>query len=580
MNKRLLSLVLCIVMLSGSATGCHNVSDADVATSQSTAAITSEATTETETEFSTAVPETEPPTEETVTADDLLNAAETRRAEFMKRRCEPQFTDGGKVYYISPDGCDDNDGLSPETAWASLDRAFETHWPTTRDLLKYGDTVLLERDGIWYVSPDEHAGLTSDAYNIVNGVTLGAYGEGERPVIRGDIPEADDASFWTLYHDDGGKKIWASKEKLQDSNVIVFNGGEFYAEEILPYWSTTLNDYCDKNGEPFDITAELDNNLSFCCMLELDGPECAQLEDCTARGTLYLRCDEGNPAEVFDELALPQAQTGLGLWTDSTITDLDLRYFTCIAAELSSYGYYTGQQVVNCEVSWSGGLISNYHTEDWLPDGVMRQYCAGGALQVSGSRNSVRDCYIHDCGPMTLIVSIHANDAEYLMYENMTYTGNLFENCGAPFHIADLVKMDHKDAEGYIQNLVFADNIVMHSGGGWIEELVLQTADETSSFLSAVENTMGAANNDNIRIADNIFYGSAGSLLCLTDYLWNSREKANNPMTFSGNIYAQVQGGLLCRYNWQHGWGTGYEPDEKTFLAHIGDTTGKIVCIP
>ncbi len=571
MNKRLLSLVLCIVMLSGSASGCHNALNADVVTSQSTVVPTSETTTYTETEL---------PAEETVTAADLLGAAETRRGEFMNRCYEPQFTDGGKVYYISPDGCDDNDGLSPETAWATLDRAFETHWPTTRDLLKYGDTVLLKRGGTWYVSPDEHAGLTSDAYNIVNGVTLGAYGEGERPVIRGDIPEADEASFWTLYHDEDGKKIWASKEKLQDSNVIVFNGGEFYAKEVLPYWSTTLNDYCNKYGDPFVISVELENNLSFCCMLELDGPECAQLEDCTARGTLYLRCDEGNPAEVFDELALPQAQTGLGLWTDSTITDLDLRYFTCIAAELSSYGYYTGQQVVNCEVSWSGGLISNYHTEDWLPDGVMRQYCAGGALQVSGSGNSVRDCYIHDCGPMTLIVSIHANGAEHLMYENMTYTGNLFEYCGAPLHIADLVKMDHADAEGFIANLDFSDNIVMHSGGGWIEELVLQTADETSSFLSAVENTMGAANNDNIRIADNIFYGSAGSLLCLTDYLWNSREKANKPMIFSGNIYAQAKGGMLCRYNWRNSWSTGYDFDEKAFLARIGDMTGKVIHIP
>lgn len=566
MNKRILSLVLCAVMLSGLPTGCSDTQSADAVTSQSTAAPTSEAA-------------AEPETEEPVTAAELLSAAETRRAEFMERRYEPDLT-GGTVYYISPSGSDDNDGLSPETAWATLDRAFETYWPATRDLLKRGDTVLLERGGTWYVSSDEHGGLTSDAYNIVSGVTLGAYGEGARPVIRGDIPEADDASFWTLYHDEGGKKIWASREKLQDANVIVFNGGELYAEEVLPYWSTALNDYCNENGEPFDIAAALENDLSFCCMLELDGPNCAQLEDCTARGTLYLRCDEGNPAEVFDELALPQAQTGLGLWTDAAIIDLDLRYFTCIAAELSSYGYYTGQQVVNCEVSWSGGLISNYHTEDRLPEGVMRQYCAGGALQVSGSGNSVRDSYIHDCGPMTLIISIHANGAESCLYENMTYTGNLFERCGAPLHVADLVKMDHADAKGFIRNLTFTDNIVMHSGGGWIEGMVLQTADETSPFFSAVENTMGAANNDNILISDNIFYGSEDSLLCLTDSLWNGTGKVNKPMTFSGNIYAQPEGGMLCRYDWRYGWSAGYDFNENAFLEHIGDTTGKVVRIP
>lgn len=563
MKKRILSLALCIVALF--ATGCHNATDDDAFVSQSTTAPTSES---------------ERPEGGSAEVNELLNAAETRRKEFMGRYNEPQITDGGKVYYISPDGCDDNDGLTPETAWATLDRAFETHWPVTRDFLKYGDTVLLERGGTWYVSSDEHSGLTSDAYNIVNGVTLGAYGEGERPVLRGDIPEADDPSFWTLYCDEDGKKIWASREKLQDSNVIVFNGGELYAEEVLPYWSTVLKGYCNRSGEAFDVATELEDNLSFCCMLELDGYECAQLEDCTARGTLYLRCDEGNPAEVFEELALPQAQTGLGLWTDSAIIGLDLRYFTCIAAELSSYGNFTGQRVLDCEVSWSGGLISNYHTEDWLPEGVMRQYCAGGALQVSGSGNSVKDCYIHDCGPMTLIVSVHASGAEQCLYEDMIYTNNLFERCGAPLHIADLVKMDNAKAEGFIRNLSFADNIVMHSGSGWIKKLVLQIAGESSPFLSAVENTMGAANNENICITDNIFYGSEDSLLCLTDYLWNSTEKANTPMIFQGNIYAQTQGGLLCIYNWQNAWGAGYAPDETTFLTRIGDTTGKVVCIP
>jgi hypothetical protein len=128
-------------------------------------------------------------------ADKEFLAEIDAKAEALKQKIINSKTDviyTGTAYYVSPNGNDMNDGLSPETAWATLDRAFETYWPTTRNLLKYGDTVLLERGGTWYVSPDEHAGLTSDAYNIVNGVTLGAYGEGERPVIRGDIPEADE----------------------------------------------------------------------------------------------------------------------------------------------------------------------------------------------------------------------------------------------------------------------------------------------------------------------------------------------------------------------------------------------------
>lgn len=508
--------------------------------------------------------------------EEILLAVNERKEGFNTAVTDLEIT--GKTYYISNSGNNNNDGLSPETAWATLDRAFETHWPLTRDLLKSGDAVLLERGGTWYISPDEVEGLTSDAYNIVEGVTLGAYGEGARPVIRGDIPEANDPAFWTLYRNENGAKIWVSNNKLQDSNVIVFNGGEFYAEEIMPHWSTSLNNYCNAKGEPFDIAAALENNLTFCCMLDLDSAESVDLQNSTARGTLYLRCDEGNPAEIFDEVAVPQAQTGLGLHTNASLVDLDIRYFTCIAAELSGYDGYTGQQVINCEVSWCGGLISEYQFSDERSEGVLRPYCAGGALQVSGSGNSVRDCYIHHCGPMTLIISIHVDDAEKRTLENMTHSGNLIEYCGAALHIADLAKMDHADAEGYISNLTFTDNMVMYSGEGWIEKFILQIGN--SMFFSAVENTMGASNNDGIYITDNIFYGSKENLLCLTDNLWNDTGKVNQPIVFSGNVYAQNKDGVLCIFNWERGWGTGHTSDEQAFLDFIGDETGVVIALP
>jgi len=509
--------------------------------------------------------------------DEFLIAADTRRDTFRQNTTDVEST--GIVYYISNSGNDNNDGLSPETAWATLDRAFDTHWPLTRDLLHPGDTVLLERGGTWYVSPDEIEGLTSDAYNIVEGVTLGAYGEGERPLIRGDIPEANAPDFWTLFYDKDGVKIWASVDKLQDSNVVVFNNGSSYAEEIMPYWSTALNDYCNVKGDPFDVATELKNNLSFCCMLDLESATDTDISNSTAKGTLYLRCDKGNPADIFDEVAVPQAQTGLWLHTNASLVDLDIRYFTCIAAELSGYEGYTGQEIKNCEVSWCGGLISEYQPSDEHASGVLRPYCAGGALQVSGSGNSVRDCYIHHSGPMTLIVSIHVDGPEKRILENMTYSGNLIEYCGTALHIADLTKMDNADAEGYITNLTFADNMVMHSGKGWIEPFILQIENQQSGFFSALENFMGAANNDGIYISDNIFYGSKANLLCLTDNLWNESGKVNQPMIFSGNVYAQYKDGILCNFNWERGWGVGYTPDEQEFLDFIGDTTGEVVTI-
>lgn len=271
--------------------------------------------------------------------DEILAAADARRDTFSGRTTETEAE--GTVYYISNSGNDENDGLSPETAWATLGRAFETHWPLTRNFLQPGDAVLLERGGTWYVSPDDIDGLTSDAYNIVEGVTLGAYGEGARPVIRGDLPQANDPDFWTLYHSENGVQIWTCAEKLQDSNVLVLNGGE-----------------------------------------------------------------------------------------------------------------------------------------------------------------------------------------------------------------------------------------------GWINGLILQVDGPNSIFSAAVENCMGGCNHDGISFTDNIFCGFASWLLCLTDNLWNLSGKVNQPMVFSGNVYAQPKDGGLCNFNWERGWGAGYAPDEQEFLDFIGDETGSVVPIP
>ena len=49
--------------------------------------------------------------------------------------------------------------------------------------------MLLERGSEWVQPVDDKYGLTSDGLYIPEGVTVGAYGEGPKPVIRGDIPD-------------------------------------------------------------------------------------------------------------------------------------------------------------------------------------------------------------------------------------------------------------------------------------------------------------------------------------------------------------------------------------------------------
>ena len=71
----------------------------------------------------------------------------------------------GTKYYISNNGDDNNDGLSPETAWATYDRpnSFE---------FESGDLVLFERGVLW-----------RGMLKAQNGISYSAYGEGPKPKL-------------------------------------------------------------------------------------------------------------------------------------------------------------------------------------------------------------------------------------------------------------------------------------------------------------------------------------------------------------------------------------------------------------
>ncbi len=509
-------------------------------------------------------------------AKDILSQAEVLKQDFFVRRDDVSAS--GTIYYISNAGNDNNDGSSPETAWATLDRAFNIGWAhDTHHFLKPGDAVLLERGSAWYVAPDKEYGLTSDSYAIPEGVTLGAYGEGDSPVIRGDLPQANEMDFWEIYYDQDGVKIWATADKLQDTNIIVFNDGEIVAEEVMPFWNLNTSDYCNATGASFDIAAELKQDLTFCSLLELDVENIHDLGNTVQTGTMFLRCDAGNPAEVFDEIAIPQAQSALSLRTDAAVVGVSVKYATCLAIEASGYDGYSGQQVRDCEIAWCGGLLHSYNETEIKS--VLRPYCGGGAIQITGSGNSVTDCYIHHCGTFSLIFALHANGPERYICRDMTYTGNLIEYSGS-IHVTDLTKKDNPNADGFVSNMTFKDNYVLYSGEGWVGGMIQQIDPSAApTFAACFQNAMGAVNNDGIFVIDNVFYHSAASLLKLTDYTFLHREKLNQPIFFSGNTYAQSVDQALCVFDGRYYYpGTTWEIQK--FLALIGDAQGTVVRLP
>ena len=89
-----------------------------------------------------------------------------------------------RTYYISStSGNDANDGQSPEKAWQHLSKIYLKS--ISKDAFQPGDTILLKRGDQW----DGQIRLQGNG-NAQNPITLGAYGEGLKPLIYGDNPDA------------------------------------------------------------------------------------------------------------------------------------------------------------------------------------------------------------------------------------------------------------------------------------------------------------------------------------------------------------------------------------------------------
>lgn len=129
----------------------------------------------------------EPPMDESVAAATaLLEEAAAWREAILTSATQiardatfvPGETYTETAYYVSNSGNDQNDGRSPDSAWATLDRVNAAS-------LKYGDAVFFERGGVWRDTTVE----------TKEGVTYSAYGEGAKPRICASPENGGDPSL-------------------------------------------------------------------------------------------------------------------------------------------------------------------------------------------------------------------------------------------------------------------------------------------------------------------------------------------------------------------------------------------------
>lgn len=484
---------------------------------------------------------------ETPEGKKIISAAEERKQAILTSKTNivksDTFIQGktytGTAYYISNSGDDNSNGTSPENAWATIA-------PLSSRKLSYGDAVFFQRDGIWreFMLPD----------NLRNteGITYSSYGEGEKPRLYGSPENGAGAEKWELwYESEEGKKIWRYHTQLPDTSVIVMNDGDTYAKRDVPYWNgseyVTVNDF----SRTYLCEEQLDDMEFFPYLVypeDAYDPNHIYIADhiggvnTLLTGELYLRCDAGNPGELYNSIEFSTAHDiADGIASYTTVDNLNISYSRSLVS-----GQANSLYVQNCESGWCGGHVS-YYTEEDEPFGADMGYfwMDGGCLNISGVGSRNCNNYAHHAyqeGP-TLETFSGSNDCTDVVIE-----GNLIEYCLMGML---LINWDNEYDPSHVFSQVYMqDNMVLYSGfenfynvdtfelplesntGGWHGTRGLRVIDTHAFGTNMQQNP----HDGTVMVSGNTFAFSGSQLI------ENRGHNEEYSYIFDGNTYAQLPG--------------------------------------
>lgn len=486
-------------------------------------------------------------------AEELLQEGQGRRDAILATETVivksdtfiPGETYTGTAYYIANDGDDDADGISPETPWATIDRLNEAE-------LKYGDAVFFRRGDVWRAAQVESR----------PGVTYSAYGEGEKPGLYGSVENGGGADKWSLWYEgEDGRKIWVYYRPMLDCGSIALTE-DLAAEKVQPFWNGQtyqvlsdlwLTDQTEQAAEEqaalpeFDPAVHLTEDLTFFAQASSGLPDTLPVyllgwmdtgdreQYClTADGPLYLRCDQGNPGELYGDIEFlsPYAPFD-GVRDDVVIDNLCVLYtgrnILSVAPECE------GVLVQNCELGWGGGCAASYaaDTITGYGAGVQRNGGVGGA---SSSHNTFRNNYVHETYQEGLGLETAIEfSGQVFDVTDVIVEGNVFYHCGSAliyFNWDEVANPDHQ-----FRNVSFRDNYVFYSTmSSWTDN-----GEAVQGFHTGAFSIDGGPNmqDGTVEVRDNVFFAAGECLVYIKTYV------PEYLPDFEGNCYVQFSDGTF-----------------------------------
>lgn len=456
---------------------------------------------------------------------EVNSLAEKRISEILSTESVYEVGKNGTVYYVSNNGDDNSDGKTPETAKATS---------AGLTALKSGDVVLFERGGLW-----------RQQLKTVSGVTYSAYGEGEKPMIYSSPENGADPSKWTLL--DGTDNIWVYSTELLDVGNVVFNEGAEYGFKAVPYYKD--GSFHNADGSEFDVVQGLDCDLKFFSKADskFSGNN-VPVGDSV--GKLYLRCDKGNPGEIYDSIEFLIRRHGIALAGDNIIIDnLCVKYVGSHGIGGGTVGNVT---IRNCEIGWIGGVVQFYTPEQ---NQVTR---FGNGIEIYGGCDSytIENCYVHDCYDAGITHQYQRGGTNSIVESNVTYKDNVIERCA--YNIEYFMgAVESGSAKRVMNNVLITGNLLRDAGKCFgarphsVQIMGWGHRNEAYDFV----------------IEDNIFSDAENRIFYI------GAQKAEWLPTFRNNTYIQKFGGQFALYGIL---GSMTESSySRDFDQKIGDITGE-----
>ena len=423
------------------------------------------------------------------------------KAEAMLKKIEElpdtiTAAEGCKTYYISAEGDDGNDGLSPQTPKKS--------YVALRGSLKYGDAVLFRRGDVF-----------RGQQILVSGVSYGAYGSGIKPRFYGSVDGT--AGEWK---ETSTKGVYEYNKVVKYANII-FDNGKAIGRPVEQKFLTkrALNVYY--NGAKIQIYSP-----------------------------------EGNPKDLYKSIEIAEDYslfTGAGGFDNVKLQNLTLMYpgghhlgalgivhglevEGCIMGYCGGKDLYLGSKGVslgNCIEFWSQAVDVNIHDSYFFQafDAALTHQGPSGTVSAENKQSWTND------------------------FTNIRYENNLIEYCTYDIEAFTCRSLDlqAKSPEGvFTYNDVYViGNICRYTGWGW------GSLDRPDKHVYATfKYDAEGENNTNIHIKpltieNNIFDRSRKGVLGINTPEFNKANMILKDNWFIENSRANIFAGKTIKDNYE-----------------------------